>query len=63
MEQCARMVELREDYRVVGVGRRTPLVRKPSGQIIRTQQDGRMTAATVSARRRLATTTRQRLTN
>ena len=62
-QQSARMAELPEDYGVVGVERRTPLVRKPSGQIIRIQQNGRLTAATITARRRLAATTRQRLTN
>ena len=54
-QQSARMAELPEDYRVVGVERRTPLVRKPTGQIIRIQQNGRLTAPTVAARRRLAT--------
>jgi len=61
--QSARMAGLPEDYRVVGVEHRTPLVRKPTGQIIRIQQNGRLTAATITARRRLAATTRQRLTN
>jgi hypothetical protein len=31
-------------------------VRKPTGQILRIQQNGRLTAATIAARRRLATT-------
>jgi hypothetical protein len=53
-QQSARMAELPEDYRVVGVERRAPLVRKPSGQIIRIQQNGRVTAATMAARLRLA---------
>jgi hypothetical protein len=57
------MAELPEDYRVVGVERRTPLVRKPSGQIIRIQQNGRMTAATTAARRRLVAVARQRIAN
>ena len=60
-QQSVRMAELPEDYRVVGVERRTPLVRKPSGQIIRIQQNGRMTAATTVARRRLAAVARQRI--
>ena len=47
-QQRARMAELPEDYRVVRVERRTPVVPKPSGQIIRIQQDGRMTAATIA---------------
>jgi hypothetical protein len=62
-QQSARMAEMPEDYRVVGVEHRTPLVRKPTGQIIRIQQNGRLTAATITARRKLAATTRQRLTN
>ena len=53
-QQSARMAELPEDYRVVGVERRTPLVRKPTGQIIRIGQNGRLTAATDAARRRVA---------
>ena len=61
--QSARMAELPEDYRVVGVERRTPLVRKASGQIIRIQQNGRMTAATAAARRRVAAVARQRIAN
>jgi hypothetical protein len=47
-QQSARMAELPEDYRVVGVERRAPLVRKPTGQIIRIQQDGRLIAATTA---------------
>ena len=53
-QQSARMDELPEDYRVVGVDHSAPLVRKPTGQIIRIQQNGRLTAAAV-AERRLAT--------
>ena len=60
-QQSARMADLPEDYRVVGAERRTPLVRKPSGQIIRIKQNGRMTAATTVARRRLAAVARQRI--
>jgi hypothetical protein len=55
-QQSARMAELPEDYRVVGVDHSAPLVRKPTGQILRIQQNGRLTAATIAARRRLATT-------
>jgi hypothetical protein len=47
-QQSARMAELPEDYRVVGVERRAPLVRKPTGQIIRIQQNGRLTPATIA---------------
>jgi len=38
-------------------------VRKPSGQIIRIQQNGRMTAATIADRRRLAAVARRRTAN
>jgi hypothetical protein len=62
-QQSARMAGLPEDYRVVGVERRTPLVRKPTGQIIRIQQNGRMTAATIAARRKLAAAARRRTAN
>jgi hypothetical protein len=48
---------------LVGVERRTPLVRKPTGQIIRIQQNGRMTAATIAARRKLAAAARKRTAN
>ena len=37
-QQSARMAELPEDYRVVGVERRTPLLRKPTGQISRPRE-------------------------
>lgn len=46
--QIAHMAELPEDYRVVGVEGRAPLVRKPAGQIIRIQQDARLIAATTA---------------
>ena len=62
-QQSACMAELPEDYRVVGVERRTPLVRKPSGQIIRIQQNGRMAAATTAVRRRAGAVARQRIAN
>ena len=60
--QSARMDELPEDCRVVGVERRTPLVRKPGGQITRIQQNGPMTATT-AARRRRAAVARRRIAN
>ena len=55
-QQSACMAELPEDYRVLGVERRAPLVRKPSGQIIRIQQDGRLIAATIAGQGRPAST-------
>jgi hypothetical protein len=50
------MAELPEDYRVVGVDHSAPLVRKPSGQIMSIQQNGRLIVATTAARRRLVAT-------
>ena len=62
-QQSARMAELPEDYRVVGVERRTPLVRKPTGQIIRIQHNGRLTAAPIAGEAQVAQFSRERLTN
>jgi hypothetical protein len=53
-QQSLRIAELPEDYQVVGADRRAPLVRKPSGQILRIQQNGRLSAATAADRHRLA---------
>ena len=63
VQQSVRMAELPEDYRVVGVERRAPLVRKPTGEIMRIPQSGRLIAATVAVRRRLSAVAGQRLTN
>jgi hypothetical protein len=51
-QQSARMAELPEDYRVVGVDHSAPLGRKPTGQIIHIQQNGRLSVATTAARPR-----------
>jgi hypothetical protein len=53
-QQRLRIAELPEDYRVIGIDRSAPLVRKPTGQILRIQQNGRLTAATTADKRRLA---------
>ena len=53
-QQSLRIAELPEDYRVVGVDGRAPLVRKPTGQVLRIQHNGRLTAATIEAKRGLA---------
>jgi hypothetical protein len=52
-QQSLRIAELPDDYRVVGVHGSTPLVRKPSGQVLRIQHNGRLVAATIAARRKL----------
>jgi hypothetical protein len=53
-QQSARIAELSAEYRVVGVDRSAPLVRKPAGQLLRIQPNGRLVAATIEAQRRLA---------
>jgi hypothetical protein len=53
-QQSRRVAELPDDYRVVGVDRAAPLVRKPNGQIVRIQANGRLVAATSTAKRMLA---------
>ena len=52
-QQRLRLEELPDDYRVVGVDRRAPLVRKPNGQVVRIQQNGRLIAATIEAKLKL----------
>jgi hypothetical protein len=52
--QSRRIAELPADYRIVGVDRRAPLVRKPGGQILRIQENGRLMAASTADKRRLA---------
>jgi hypothetical protein len=53
-QQSLRIAELPEDYRMIGVDGNAPFVRKPTGQILRIQQNGRLTSATIAAKRRLA---------
>ena len=53
-QQRVRIADLPENYRVVGVDRSAPFVRKPRGQLMRIQQDGRLIAATIAAKGRLA---------
>ena len=53
-QQSVRIADLPENYRVVGVDRSAPFVRKPTGRLMRIQQDGRLTVATVAAKGRLA---------
>jgi hypothetical protein len=55
-QQSARSAELPEDYRVVGMDDRTPLVRKLSGQSMSIQQNRRLFVATIAATRRLVAT-------
>jgi len=53
-QQGLRIDELPEDYRVIGIDRSAPFVRKPTGQDMRILQNGNLTAATTGAKDRLA---------
>jgi hypothetical protein len=53
-QQSLRIAELPEDYQMIGVDGNAPFVRKPTGQIMRIQQNGRLTSATIAAKGRLA---------
>lgn len=52
-QQGLRIAELREDYRVVGIDHDEPMVRKPSGQLLRIQPNGHLVEATIEARHKL----------
>lgn len=53
-QQSLRISDLPAGYRIVGVDHSAPFVRKPTGQLMRIQRDGRLTTATVAAERSLA---------
>ncbi len=46
--------------RVVGVDRECPLVREPSGRLVRIQANGRVVAATTMASRKVSGTPKRR---
>jgi hypothetical protein len=52
-QQSLRIDELPENYAVIGADLGALFVRKPGGQILGIQQNGRLTAATVAAKRKL----------
>ena len=53
-QQSLRIADLPNSYRVVGVDHSAPFVRKPTGQLMLIQRDGRLIAATIAAKGRLA---------
>lgn len=53
-QQGLRIAALPENYRVVGVDESAAFVRKPTGQLMCIQQNGRLTVAAVAAKRRLS---------
>ncbi len=52
--QSVRIADLPAEYRVVGVDGCAPLVRKPTGQLMRIRSDGRLVTATLAAECRLS---------
>jgi hypothetical protein len=52
-QQRLHIAELPADYRMIGVDRSAPFVRKATGRIMCIQQNGTLTSATVAAERRL----------
>lgn len=52
-QQSARIATLPAEYRVVGIDRSAPLVRRPAGQLLTIERDGRLVAATIAAQHRL----------
>lgn len=52
--QHARLDRMSAKARVVGVDRDCPLVRQPSGRLVRIQPSGRVVAATTMASRNLS---------
>ena len=53
-QQSLRIDELPENYAVIGADLGALFVRKPGGQILGIQQNGRLTSATTADKRRLA---------
>jgi hypothetical protein len=53
-QQSLRIAELPDGYQVVGIDGSGPLVRESTGQVLRVQQNGRLTAATVEGKLGLA---------
>jgi hypothetical protein len=49
--QSLRIANLPAGYRVVGIDRGAPCIRKPSGQLQRITRDGRLVSATLAAMR------------
>ena len=52
-QQSLRIAELPHGYRVVGLDGATPMVREPTGQLVRIEQNGELTTPDAEAKRRL----------
>jgi hypothetical protein len=53
-QKSTQVAELPDEYRVVGLDHGAPLIRKPNGQVLRTQQNGRPVGGVTEARCRPA---------
>lgn len=52
-QQSLRIAELPHGYRVVGLDGAIPMVREPTGQLVRIEQNGELTTPSAQAKRRL----------
>jgi len=52
-QQSLRIAELPHGYRVVGLDGAIPMVREPTGQLVRIEQNGELTTPRAEAKRRL----------
>jgi hypothetical protein len=52
-QQSLRIAELPHGYRVVGLDGAVPMVREPTGQLVRIEQNGELTTPSTEAKRKL----------
>ena len=52
-QQSLRIAELPHGYRVVGLDGADPMVREPTGQLVRIEQNGELTTPSAEAKRKL----------
>jgi hypothetical protein len=52
-QQSLRIAELPHGYRVVGLDGATPMVREPTGQLVRIEPTGELTTPSAEAKRKL----------
>ena len=53
-QQSLRIAELPHGYRVVGLDGAIPMVREPTGQLVRIEQNGQLTRPSAEMKRELA---------
>ena len=52
-QQSLRIAELPHGYRLVGLDGAIPMVREPTGQLVRIEQNGELTTPSAEAKRKL----------